>query len=131
MYSGNAHLVKSTVDAPFFLHFQLTLGGSGNPTIVYGASWIALATHAGGGNVIVVTLKESIYAVVDGKAQLWDASSPGGKYATFGDVVGQASTTGAALTFQIATFAAGGGASNDATGTVSGYLLVNNGSVVT
>ena len=132
MYSRDAHPAYSSVINGRGLCFRLNLGGAGNPTIDYGSNWIASVTHAGGGNAVVVTLKDNIFDVIDCSTNWRDpGGGSAGQYSTIGSITNEQSSTSQALTFTLRFFVAGGGASNDPTGKVSGTIFINNGNVTT
>lgn len=122
----------STVVRGRDLMFKFTLGGSSAPTIVYGGSWIKTAAHTGGSSTITITTKDNLYEVVTQGADWRDpGGGSAGQYATLGQFTGEKSTTGASLVAVLAFFTAGGSPVTDPTGTVGGFLSINDGAVTT
>jgi hypothetical protein len=125
-----------------YVELKIKLGGAGTPTVLAGASYLDKSTptaHTGGTNVVTVTMRDAWLELVAHACDVRD-DVPNGAYATIGTIAneaGQASggvvgitgTPGKPLTFKIATWTAGGGASNDSTLIVVITLALRNSNV--
>lgn len=94
------------------ISFSLVLNGSSDPdlTLAVGAgNLIASATGSATGKLAVVLSEQDFYnAVLFAEAVLEDAASSDGAYATIGNFAHEGTST--PLSFQIATWSAGGSA---------------------
>ena len=113
-----------------YMEFQLKLNGSAAPTVTEGAEIVASVTHAGGGNIVVVTLKDSFPKVVAHAVDIRDDSA-NGSYATIGTITGENSATvpTAPIKFNINTWQASGAAANDSSLVVVVTLALRNSNV--
>lgn len=109
-----------------YMAVQLTLAGSGQPSVTQGQSVVASAKHTGGSNVVTVTLQDAFHAVVHGGVDVRDDSN-NGAYATIGTFSNEKTTT--PVSFKVQTFSAGGSAANDSSLVVSFFLCLRNSNV--
>jgi hypothetical protein len=114
-----------------YLEIKLQLNGASAPTVLRGAGFLAItnpATHTGGTNAVVVTLRDGYpEAVVHSVDVRDDAGS--GAYATIGNFTGEGSGSLTPVGFTIRTFNAGGSAANDSSLVVVVALALRNSSV--
>jgi hypothetical protein len=113
-----------------YAEVQLQLNGAAAPTVLEGKEFIKSATHAGGTNVIAVTLFDAFPKVVAHAVDVRDDAG-NGAYATIGNFANEASQASPALpiTFSVRTFTAGGAASNDSALVIVITLAMRNSNV--
>lgn len=115
-----------------YMEIKLKLGGTGNPTVLAGSSFLSSTSppsHSSGSNVVLVTLRDAWPEVVAHAVDERDDAGAG-TYATIGSFANEGSAAVPALpvTFKIQTFVAAGSASNDSTLVVVVQLALRNSS---
>ena len=132
MANKNGYLTtKATGMEQWALFLFFTLPGAATTvdvTTVEGAAVgadLTSITHTGGTNFVTVTLKDPWVRVLSASAEVRDtAGGGGGLYATISDITNE--NTATPLTFQVNTFTAGGGVSNDSALVVGVCLRLRN-----
>jgi len=148
MYSRDAHPSYVSVINLRSIYFRFKLGGSSAPTIQYGSNWIANVYGPGASvpttgnygstvlatNQVAVIAKDNFFDVIDADTA-WRDNGGTGQYASigYGSTAGGASNEGstAPMVFVLNFFNPNGSAVANPTGTVGGFLEINNGNVTT
>lgn len=113
--------------------FKLKLNGASAPTVLAGNSYLSPTsppTHAGGTNIVSVTMRDPWLEVVGHAVDVRD-DTPNGAYATLGTFANESSTTvpPSPITFKLNTWTAGGAAANDSSLVVTVTITLRNSTV--
>jgi hypothetical protein len=133
---GNRSMYPSTSGGSVgrvYAEIKLRLNGAGAPTVLSGNSLLsqtAPPTHTGGTNVIGLTMRDAWPEIITHAVDVRD-DTPNGAYATLGNITNEASTAIPALpiTFNVATWTAGGAAANNSSLIIVITLAIRNSNV--